>query len=147
MIRKTRIDKASYREDYNVLVLEVTFPDNGETKTLVMDAGETTTNIATKNCKKIEGKTISMEMTSNVQSYDMKALEKLTTGQFSAIMENERQKMTHYPYGAAVQILKERHPEDFPGNSDSDNIAAWYSFPKETYEEQNESEQSTDKSG
>jgi len=142
MTRKTRIDKASYREDYNVLVLEVTFLDNNETKTLVMDAGETTTNIATKNCKKIEGKTISMEMTSNVQEYEMKALEKLTTSQFSAIMEKERLKMMKYPYGAAVQILKERYPEDFPDDLNENNFAAWYSFPKET----DETKQSTDKS-
>jgi len=141
MKRRLRVNKASYREDYNVLVLEVIFLDNQETKTLVMDAGDTTKAKASKNCKMIEGKNIMMEMHSDVREYDMKALEKLTSGQFSTIMEKERQTMMKYPYGAAVQILKERHPDDFPDELE-DDLAAWYSYP----EDKNETKQSTDKS-
>lgn len=141
MKRKIKIHKANYREDFNVLILEVSFLDNGENKTLVMNAGKTTKEVADENCKKIEGKEITLDMRAEVQEYDRKSLSDLTEGQFAAIMEQERAKMTQYPYAAAVQLLRERHPEDFP-QGNSPDVAAWYSFP----EEKDEIKQTTEKS-
>lgn len=141
MKRKIKIHKANYREDFNVLILEVSFLDNEEDKTLIMNAGKTTKKIADANCKQIEGKEITLDMRAEVQEYDRKSLSNLTEGQFAVIMEKERAKMMQYPYAAAVQLLKERHPEDFP-QENSPDMVAWYSFP----EEKNEIKQTTDQS-
>jgi len=120
MIRKAKINNAVYREDYNVLVLDVHFLDNEENKKLVLRAGVTTKKKADANCASMIGKEIKMDM--SAEFGDMMSVP--TTDKVPDVP------LRQYPFAESVALLKEESPEHFPQEDEEDgNHIAWYTFP------------------
>jgi len=128
MIRKAKINNAAYREDYNVLVLDVFFYDNDENKKLVLRAGKTTKKVADKNCESMIGKDIKLDMSAEFQQVDSE--KQMNNNIVDASFRN-------YPFSESMKILKEESPESFPQEDEDGDPTAWYAFPgKQEFKEQ-----------
>ena len=134
MEKKAKILNAYYREDYNTLVLDVVFYETDRKTTLVIPAGTTTTETATVNCQACIGKDINIDLTAEkMQDFSISSMKSQEGLGADKIVGKGTKQLQAYPFDAAVQLVKERHPEDFPEEDEDKNINEWYDFPDEKF--------------